>query len=335
VSITLRVEFVPKGILRSSLTKDFTIATSFLCPFDVRYALGRDGTLQDLESATLNARTPALLSTSLICLNSLQHAIGVVGVELHTGESGKSPVGIVTDGVVGHEAVLLQEKTPLPLRSQELVTKTVHIQYIPATPTPPARALTPYAAMLAAQKKESVSVGAQPVALSTGRVEVTWRVLQSHILRRPHIPLSSAGLDSPVKGGSPRTGGANVGLTLSSDGSAAEWSWLHSLGRDREGQTEAVEEIRHLDTKFSVTPVAKLIYPVPEIKVTPHVLTSHELFCEQQAYDCDLFSGGNCSLRRECERAVQLWLAGPVLRAGDRAKQPAHAGARARKHRVQ
>jgi hypothetical protein len=267
VSITLRVEFVPKGILRSSLTKDFTISTSFLCPFDVRYAMGRDGTLQDLEVATLNARAPALLSTSLICLNSLQHAIGVVGVELTTGEAGKSNVGIVADGEICSKAVLLQAKTPLPLRSQELVTKTVHIQHTPTLPTPPARALGPYAAMLAAQKKDAVTAAAQPTSLSTGRVEVTWRVLQAHILRRPHIPLTSAGLDSPSKA-SPRAGDG-VGLTLSADGSAGEWSWLHSLGRDREGQVEVepVDEVRYLDTKFSVTPVAKLIYPVPEIKV--------------------------------------------------------------------
>jgi hypothetical protein len=177
--------------------------------------------------------------------------------------------------------VLVDGTAPLPLRSQELVTKTVFIQHTPSAPASPAGKLSAYAAMLEAQKKDMASPVPPMTLLSTGRVEVTWRILQSHILRRPHIPLTPAALESPIKG-SPRAnagaGGAEGGV-LSNDPSTAEWDWLHTLGRDRDGQTEVVDEIRYLNTTFSATPVAKLVYPVPEIKVRFLCLEIFEKIC--------------------------------------------------------
>jgi tetratricopeptide (TPR) repeat protein len=283
VSITLRVEFEPKGILRSSLTKDFSLAVNFLSPFDVRYALGRDGSAQDMDAATFAAGRPSVLSTSLVCLNSLQHAVGVVDMRLFAGDR-KSPqdgaIAILDNqGRTSSSAVLLHGETPLPLRSQELVTRTVHLTHIPAVEAP-VKQLSAYQQLTQKAPSSQASTTAPLSTLSAGRLEVSWRILQSHILRRPFVPLSAVSMDSPLKSSprSPATPG--VGLSLTGD-----FDWLHTLGRLREGQVITPEEagegdMRFLDLTVSVCAVCRVAFPVPELKVLAS-FKSADLHCTQ------------------------------------------------------
>jgi hypothetical protein len=283
VSITLRVEFEPKGILRSSLTKDFSLAVNFLSPFDVRYALGRDGSAQDMDAATFAAGRPSVLSTSLVCLNSLQHAVGVVDMRLFAGDR-KSPqdgaIAILDNqGRTSSSAVLLHGETPLPLRSQELVTRTVHLTHIPAVEAP-VKQLSAYQQLTQKAPSNQANTTAPLSALSAGRLEVSWRILQSHILRRPFVPLSAVSMDSPLKSSPRSPASPGVGLSLTGD-----FDWLHTLGRLREGQVVTPEEagegdLRFLDLTVSVCAVCRVAFPVPELKVLAS-FNAADLSCTQ------------------------------------------------------
>lgn len=363
VTISLRVEFIPKGILRSSLSKDFTITTNFLSPFDVRYALGRDGSMYDAEGSTLKSGPPSLLSTSLVCLNSLQHAIGVVDMEISSSTrkdvSSDSTTTTATAGsttatgaglrfvTIAHgpqdHATLFHSETPLPLRSQELVTKSVHIQHIPATSSVSPRTVPFYEQFTAKKDVTSAPGGtiASSAVVSSGQVDVRWRILQTHILRRPFSSLSALA-ESPRHS----TGGL---ITVPADSNVVgNPSWLLSLGgRDRRAEsatesprgaskhsteTTALDaDMCYLDRSISAFTVCRSTFPLPDIKVQCDFIQIIYYYCSHTYVLLSTallyLTGGRRSLRHRCDCSHQLRAAGPGRYQHRSAQPPVHTGA--------
>lgn len=300
VSVSLRVEFVPRGILRSSLTKDFSISVSFLSPFDVKYTLGRDGSAHDLDVSAISAGQTALLSASLVCSNSLQNAVGVLDMRLDTARHGNFEI-VCGNAAPATSAVLLggdvnfSYNLPLPLRSQEHFTRSVFLRQKPAS-APVQKPLSAYEAIAhrdaAAEKAAALRSTTIDTVLGVGSVEVSWRILQSHLLLSPATQLNTVALvDSPVKQAffsGTMTTAASTSSKHAAAGTAVDW--LLSLGREKEkdvaggspgggggrlsidaqavvAATDPAADLKFLDRSVFTTPLCRQTFPVPDIKV--------------------------------------------------------------------
>jgi len=86
ISINIKLEFNPIGILQSSITKDFNQIISFLSPFDMNFKINKDGShmynnnnnshMHD-DSMIICPNKQQLLTSSLICMNSLQNNLQI------------------------------------------------------------------------------------------------------------------------------------------------------------------------------------------------------------------------------------------------------------------
>lgn len=286
LTINLRVEFVPRGILRSFLTKEFSISASFLTPFDAKFSLGRDGSAHDHDSTAVGTGRPALLSASLVCLNSLQNALGVVDAVLRTEVGNESNFEILGDaaGPTTSAVLLSGTRRPLPLRSQELFTKSVRVQQqadAKTLPPPPSPVGTALYRKLASEAAKTPSKPLTETVVCPGNLEVRWRILQSHILRSPLSSLNAVALDSPVRKAIAfgRMEAALAPKSSSADSSTLDW--LLSLGRDPRDVTgsrapgssitsaavEVTHDLKYLDREVRSSSLCRVVFPIPEMKV--------------------------------------------------------------------
>jgi hypothetical protein len=304
------VEFVPRGILRSFLTKEFNISASFLPPFDAKFSFGRDGSAQDVDAKAIFSNKPSLLSSSLVCLNSLQNALGVVDMVLRTevgNEANFEILGEAAAGATTSSVLLGSNRRPLPLRSQELFTKSVRIQQIHHSEvvSAPASPLGNALYRKLAAEKEKPSARPPPASeriLCPGHLEVRWRILQTHILRCPLTTASAVAPDSPVKKAIAYSRMEAVRSAPNSPRPSSDHTpldWLLSLGRDPRDLTgsrtpggsnaspavDVAHDLKYLDREVRSSSLCRVMFPIPEVKVNNSCSSFCSLFQIEKSDD--------------------------------------------------
>eukprot|EP00598_Pedospumella_elongata_P013616 CAMPEP_0184989876 /NCGR_PEP_ID=MMETSP1098-20130426/30532_1 /TAXON_ID=89044 /ORGANISM="Spumella elongata, Strain CCAP 955/1" /LENGTH=1412 /DNA_ID=CAMNT_0027514969 /DNA_START=100 /DNA_END=4338 /DNA_ORIENTATION=+ len=320
LTISLRVEFVPRGILRSFLTKEFTISASFLTPFDAKFTLGRDGSSLDFDDAAVTTGQPALLSASLVCLNSLQNALGVVDLVLRTEIGNDSKFEIVGEaaGPTTSSVLLSSSRRPLPLRSQELFTKSVRVQQpsssvdatkLPLPPQSPQQGHALYR-KLAAETEKAPPKTATETVVCPGHLEVRWRILQAHILSSPFVALNTVAVDSPVRKASVYRRSEAAHASSEAPKEQVSLDWLLSLGRDPRDITgsrtpgaaslvsaaapDVNHDLKYLDRDVRASSLCRVVFPVPDFKVS------------EAPFDVSIDFPSECSLQSLLEVVVSV-----------------------------
>lgn len=186
-------------------------------------------------------------------------------------------------------SVLLgSNRRPLPLRSQELFTKSVRIQQshhsevVSAPASPLGNAL--YRKLAAEKEKPSARPPASERILCPGHLEVRWRILQSHILRCPLTTASAVAPDSPVKKAIAYSRMEAARSAPSSPHPPSDHTpldWLLSLGRDPRDLTgsrtpggsnfspavDVAHDLKYLDREVRSSSLCRVMFPIPEVKV--------------------------------------------------------------------
>jgi hypothetical protein len=242
ISVKLRVEYVPRGRLKSSLSKEFVVRLNFVRPLDVSHSIVSGGVTHDNHLATAFMGECSLLTTSLTCLNSLQYSLGVsaMSVELDDLDSAGGDKVHLLGGESTSKYDLLrntERKTnakgsttfPVSLRKNDCFAESVYFRCdegLVGIEDPPS------------SSSKALQQAASSTALSVGRVRVQWRVQKKHVLRH------------------------TCGSEKSTDENRT--SWLPKLGRSAAQDFVTREP---LNETIAVTAVGESFFSIPQIKV--------------------------------------------------------------------
>eukprot|EP01034_Spumella_vulgaris_P021676 gene21676-27717_t len=246
ISVKLRVEYVPRGRLKSSLSKEFVVKLNFIRALDVSHSIVSGGVTHDNHTATVFAGESSLLVTTLTCVNSLQYSLGVADVrlqlnpDLQTG--GDKSLLRLLGGPSENEYDMLhscESKTsvessasfPVWLRKNDCFSESVYLHC-------DENLVTTENSLSSSSK----STGTSATAVSMGRVRVQWRLLKKHVLRH-----TCGKGESQERSGDSRT------------------SWLPKLGHRSASQDS---NPLPLDLSTSKTAIGVSFFDVPPMKVT-------------------------------------------------------------------
>ncbi len=238
ISVKLRVEYVPRGRLKSSLSKEFVVRLNFVRPFDVSHSIVSGGVTHDNHLGTAFAGECSLLTTSLTCLNSLQYSLGVSSMTMELDSTGGDGMHLL-GGESRSECDLLRNvgntegknitTFPVCLRKNDCFAESIYFRCDEALVgggDPPSSSF-----------KTPQQIAA-PTVLPVGRVRVQWRVQKKHVLRH------------------------TCGSRMSADGNRT--SWLPKLGRS--ATLDPITE-KFLHEGVVASAMGLSIFNIPQVKV--------------------------------------------------------------------